>query len=138
MRVGLLAGRYPAAAGMAICALVPYLALSAALQPLSPIIAGDLGMSAQTMSMGVYLAVPALWAVWGPGRWDERSLSTAVIGASGYWITQLSAALYPGTALFDHARKPRALLAPRYTLKLYVTGQTPRSLRSVENHLSEA
>src|SRR6201994_4325179 len=36
-------------------------------------------------------------------------------------------------AIRRHARKPRALLAPRYTLKLYVTGQTPRSLRSVEN-----
>jgi hypothetical protein len=63
--------------------------------------------NAQTMSMGVYLGIPALVALWGPGRWDERALRTALLGASGYWITQLSAALYPGTALFDHARKPR-------------------------------
>jgi hypothetical protein len=62
--------------------------------------------NAQTMSMGVYLGAPALWALWGRGRWDERSLGAATVGASGYWITQLSAALYPGTALFDYARKP--------------------------------
>ena len=38
MRQGPLAGRYPAAAAMVIFALVPYLGLSAALQPLTPII----------------------------------------------------------------------------------------------------
>ena len=36
MRQGWLAGRYPAAAAMVIFALVPYLGLSAALQPLAP------------------------------------------------------------------------------------------------------
>ena len=38
-RQGPLAGRYPAVAAMVIFALVPYLILSAALQPLAPIIA---------------------------------------------------------------------------------------------------
>ena len=52
MRQGPLAGRYPAAAAMVIFALVPYLALSAALQPLTPIIGEQLHMSAQTMSLG--------------------------------------------------------------------------------------
>ncbi len=39
---GPLAGRYPAAAAMVILFLVPYLVLSSALQPLTPIIAGQL------------------------------------------------------------------------------------------------
>ncbi len=51
MRQGPLAGRYPAAALMVMFALIPYLALSAALQPLTPIIAGQLHMSLQTMSL---------------------------------------------------------------------------------------
>ena len=37
MRQGPLTGRYPAVATMVVFALVPYLGLSAALQPLSPI-----------------------------------------------------------------------------------------------------
>ncbi len=56
MRQGRLAGRYPASAAMVIFALVPYLAISAALQPLSPIIAHDLHMSLQTMSVGTGMA----------------------------------------------------------------------------------
>src|SRR5437764_2483536 len=56
MRQGWLAGRYPAAAAMVIFALVPYLGLSAALQPLTPIIGGQLHMSMQTMSLGLGMA----------------------------------------------------------------------------------
>ena len=56
MRQGPLAGRYPAAAARVIFALVPYLGLSAALQPLAPAIGADLHMSAQTMSLGLGLA----------------------------------------------------------------------------------
>src|SRR6201996_4221563 len=56
IRPGRLAGRYPAAASMVVFALVPYLALSAALQPLTPIIAKDLHTSLQTMSLGSGLA----------------------------------------------------------------------------------
>ncbi len=52
MRQGPLAGRYPAVAAMVMFALIPYLALSAALGPLTPIIAKQLHMSAQTMSLG--------------------------------------------------------------------------------------
>lgn len=51
MRQGPLAGRYPAAAMMVMFALIPYLALSAAIQPLTPIIARQLHMSLQTMSL---------------------------------------------------------------------------------------
>jgi MFS family permease len=56
MRQGVLAGRYPAAATMVVCALIPYLALSAALQPITPIIGRQLHMSLQTMSLGLGLA----------------------------------------------------------------------------------
>ena len=51
MRQGPLAGRYPAVATMVTLALIPYLALSAALDPLVPIITEQLHMSAQTMSL---------------------------------------------------------------------------------------
>src|ERR1700691_2261981 len=56
MRQGPLAGRYPAVAAMVMCALIPYLALSAALEPLTPIIAKQLHMSLQTMSLSSGLA----------------------------------------------------------------------------------
>jgi MFS family permease len=55
-RQGPLAGRYPAAAAMVVFALVPFLALSAALQPLTPIIARQLHMSVQTMGLGAGMA----------------------------------------------------------------------------------
>ena len=51
MRQGPLAGRYPAVAAMVTLALIPYLALSAAIDPLVPIITEQLHMSAQTMSL---------------------------------------------------------------------------------------
>lgn len=51
MRQGPLAGRYPAVAAMVMFALIPYLALSAALGPLTPVISSQLHMSLQTMSL---------------------------------------------------------------------------------------
>src|ERR1700727_395541 len=51
MRQGPLAGRYSAVAGMVMLALIPYLALSAALGPITPIISKQLHMSLQTMSL---------------------------------------------------------------------------------------
>src|ERR1700709_1788536 len=51
MRQGPLAGRYVATAAMVMLALIPYLALSAALEPLMPIIGSQLHMSAQTLSL---------------------------------------------------------------------------------------
>src|SRR5271155_4067836 len=53
---GPLAGRYSAVATMVMFALIPYLALSAALGPLTPIISKQLHMSAQTFSLGSGLA----------------------------------------------------------------------------------
>lgn len=51
LRPGPLAGRYPAAAAMVILFLVPYLGLSSALRPVTPIIAGQLRMSLQALSL---------------------------------------------------------------------------------------
>src|SRR3977135_2600299 len=51
MRQGPLAGRYPAVAAMVTLALIPYLALSAAMDPLVPIISEQLHMSTQAMSL---------------------------------------------------------------------------------------
>jgi MFS family permease len=56
MRQGPLAGRYAAVAAMVMFALIPYLALSAALDPLTPIIARQLHASLQTMSLSSGLA----------------------------------------------------------------------------------
>jgi len=56
MRRGPLAGRYPAAAAMVMFALIPYLALSAAIGPITPIIAHSLHMSLQAMSLGSGMA----------------------------------------------------------------------------------
>jgi MFS family permease len=56
MRQGRLAGHYPVAASMVIFALVPFLALSAALQPLTPIIAHQLHMSIQAITLGSGMA----------------------------------------------------------------------------------
>lgn len=52
MRQGPLAGRYPAVATMVTLALIPYLALSAAIDPLVPIICEQLHMTPQEMSLG--------------------------------------------------------------------------------------
>src|ERR1700689_4189715 len=51
MRQGPLAGRYAAVASMVMFALIPYLALSAALGPLTPYIGKQLHMSMQTLSL---------------------------------------------------------------------------------------
>ncbi|HWG65424.1 MAG TPA: MFS transporter [Streptosporangiaceae bacterium] len=56
LRPGPLAGRYPAVAAMVVLFLVPYLALSSALQPITPLIAGTLHMSPQAMSLGAGMA----------------------------------------------------------------------------------
>ena len=56
MRQGPLAGRYPAAAAMVMFALIPYLALSAAIGPVTPILGRDLHMSPQAMSLGSGMA----------------------------------------------------------------------------------
>jgi MFS family permease len=56
MRQGPLAGRYLATAAMVSLALIPYLALSSAIDPLAPIIGAQLHMSAQTLSLSSGMA----------------------------------------------------------------------------------
>src|ERR1700749_2331331 len=56
LRPGPLAGRYPAVAAMVVLFLVPYLALSAALQPITPLISDSLHMSAQATSLTTGMA----------------------------------------------------------------------------------
>ncbi|MBM9503511.1 MFS transporter [Actinacidiphila acididurans] len=56
MRQGPLAGRYPAVAAMVVFALVPYLALSAALGPITPIIARDVDLGPQAMNVTLGMA----------------------------------------------------------------------------------
>ncbi len=53
---GPLAGRYVATAAMVVLALVPYLALSAAIAPITPLIAAQLHTSRQTISLASGLA----------------------------------------------------------------------------------
>src|SRR6202050_1730193 len=56
IRPGPLSGRYAPTAVMVVLFLVPYLGLSGALQPLTPIIATQLRASEQTISIGYGLA----------------------------------------------------------------------------------
>jgi MFS family permease len=55
-REGPLAGRYGAVALMVVAALIPYLVLSAALAPIMPIIAREIGMSADEANLAGGLA----------------------------------------------------------------------------------
>src|ERR1700758_3793720 len=56
LRPGPLAGRYPAVAAMVVLFLVPYLALSAALQPITPLVSGTLHISPQATSLASGMA----------------------------------------------------------------------------------
>jgi len=107
MRQGPLAGRYPAVATMVILALIPYLALSAAIDPLVPIITEQLHMSAQTMSLSSGLgnaayAVGTVLAVQFAQHLPQRRmlLSYAVVLAIGSVIA--AAAVNPGMFIAGH------------------------------------
>jgi hypothetical protein len=56
--------------------------------------------NAQTMSMGPALSLAALYHLWRPG-YSRAALDSAAMSASTYWVTQLSAKFYPGTASVD-------------------------------------
>src|SRR3984885_7946741 len=58
LRPGPLAGRYPAVAAMVVLFLVPYLALAAALQPITPLISGTLHISPQATSLATGMPNP--------------------------------------------------------------------------------
>ena len=60
--------------------------------------------NAQTMSSGVALSVATLVNLWRPGS-GRVGLDAAVLSASVYWVSQLSAFFYPGTASVDPPAK---------------------------------
>ena len=55
----------------------------------------------QTMSMGFCLGLLTIYYTWRRSPDPRDSLNTASLIGSLYWITQLSAILYPGTAGMD-------------------------------------
>ncbi len=100
---GPLAGRYPETAAMVVLFLVPYLGLSAALQPLARIIAAQLHMSLQTVSLASGLAnagyaVGTVVAVQLAQLLHQRRL--LVIYASGLVLGSVLAASATGPGLF--------------------------------------
>jgi hypothetical protein len=56
--------------------------------------------NAQTMSSGVALSAATLVNLWRPGS-GRVGLDAAALSASVYWVSQLSAFFYPGTASVD-------------------------------------
>ena len=100
---GPLAGRYPAAAAMVILFLVPYLGLSAAIQPLAPIISAQLHMSPQTLGLALGLAnagyaVGTVLAVQLAQLLPQRRL--LVVYASGLVVGSVLAAAAAGPGMF--------------------------------------
>jgi len=56
--------------------------------------------NAQTMSSGVALSIATLANLWRPGS-GRVGIDAAAFVASTYWVSQLSAFFYPGTASVD-------------------------------------
>jgi len=57
--------------------------------------------NAQTMLLGTCLGILSLWILWFEKLNEGLKIRFAVILASFYWITQVGATLFPGTALTD-------------------------------------
>lgn len=102
---GPLAGRYPAAAAMVILFLVPYLGLSAALQPLTPVIAGQLHMSLQAISLTTGLA-NAAYAVG-----TVLAVQFAQLLPQRRMLIVYAALLVTGSVLADAAADPGMFIA---------------------------
>ena len=103
LRPGPLAGRYVPTAAMVVLFLVPYLGLSAALQPLAPTIGADLHTSPQTISLGFGLANGAyalgtVLAVQLAQHWPQRRM--LLIYGSVLVIGSVLAAAATGPAMF--------------------------------------
>jgi hypothetical protein len=82
--------------------------------------------NAQTMSSGVALSAATLVNLWRPGS-GRVGLDAAALSASVYWVSQLSAFLYPGTASVDPPGKdtwPQL----RYTIPILTTIATGYAL----------
>ena len=58
--------------------------------------------NAQTMVLGAFLGLLSLYCLWLRRETsDKQKLNEAAVLASLYWLAQLPAALFPGTALAD-------------------------------------
>ena len=55
----------------------------------------------QTMSMGVALGLSSLYYLWRPSQDQQDALWSSALIGSIYWITQLSAILYPDSVSID-------------------------------------
>jgi nucleotide-binding universal stress UspA family protein/MFS family permease len=103
LRPGPLAGRYIPTAVMVVLFLVPYLGLSAALQPLAPTIGAQLHTSPQTISLSFGLAnagyaVGTVLAVQLAQHWPQRRM--LLIYGSLLVIGSVLAAAATGPAMF--------------------------------------
>lgn len=105
VRQGPLAGRYPAAAAMVVLALVPYLVLSAALGSIGPIIAGQLHMSAQAMSLSSGMANA------GYAAGTVLALQLAQILPQRRMLVSYAVLLVIGSVLAAAARNPAMFIA---------------------------
>src|SRR6195952_4886400 len=107
MRPGPLAGRYPAVAAMVTLALIPYLALSAAIDPLVPIITEQLHMSTQAMSLSSGLgnaayAVGTVLAVQFAQHLPQRRMLLAYAVVLAFGSVLAAAAQNPGMFICGH------------------------------------
>ncbi|HTU78271.1 MAG TPA: MFS transporter [Solirubrobacteraceae bacterium] len=107
IRQGPLAGRYPAAAAMVMFALIPYLALSAAIGPVTPIIARQLHTSLQTLSLGSGLgnaayAVGTVLAVQFAQHLPQRRMMVLYVVLLVLGSVLEAAAQSPGTFIAGH------------------------------------
>jgi hypothetical protein len=57
--------------------------------------------NAQTMLLGTCIGITALWMLWFADVKELLKLRLTIVLASFYWITQVGATLFPGTALTD-------------------------------------
>ncbi|WP_461051834.1 DUF6640 family protein [Spirosoma arcticum] len=58
--------------------------------------------NAQTMIFGAYLGLLSLWALWGRNQISEaEKLNQGTLLAALYWLAQMPAILFPGTAFND-------------------------------------
>lgn len=57
--------------------------------------------NAQTMLLGSALGLWAVWLLWFARAAASLRLHLAAVTASFYWLTQMGALLFPGTALID-------------------------------------
>ena len=55
----------------------------------------------QTISLGVFLGLLALWFLWSPGGDQRVQFHLGVIVAALYWLSMLGASILPGTRWVD-------------------------------------